>query len=104
MPAEIDASARGGAGVRALYYGLAAVVFLVLVAIAALLANGRGGGVVVVGLVVLWLAGLLAGLAFLIWFIITLNSIARNLREQTRITRHTARQLDLLLAREGADS
>ncbi|MGM1059940.1 hypothetical protein [Saccharothrix sp. Mg75] len=97
MPAKIDDRT-----VKPLRYVLAAAGFLVLVAIATLIANGRVDVAAVDLLVVSWVAGPLIGLAFLIWFVTTLNSIARSLREQTRIARHTARQLELLVAREGA--
>ncbi|QFZ20444.1 hypothetical protein [Saccharothrix syringae] len=89
---------------RTLYYGLAVAGFLVLVAITALLTNEHADGLGVLLLALLWLAAPLASLVFLIWFIVTLNSIARSLREQTHIARHTAGQLDLLAAREGADA
>lgn len=88
---------------KPLHCVLAAAGFLVLVAVVTLLANGPVDGVVTGLLIALWAAAPPAGLAFLIWFVVTLNSIARSLREQTRIARHTARQLDLLAAREGAD-
>lgn len=73
----------------------AAAVFLVLVAIAAMLATSPGADAAFAGLlaVVLWALLPVGALVFLVWLVVTLNRIARASEEQTRLL---AAQLDHL--------
>jgi hypothetical protein len=70
---------------RAAGYAALIIVFLGAVALASLAANSSLPAALLP--VVLWLAVVVGTVVFLVWFIVTLNGIARSLREQTQIMR-----------------
>ena len=86
------------------WLGVLAVVVCV-VAVVAGLAGAPGSASAQDSDTTVWLllplAAWLAGLAFLIWFIVTLNRIARHLGEQTRLARAAAERLARLDASTG---
>lgn len=81
---------------RTLIFGLLAGLFLVVVAVAAFLSSRPAAETDGLLALLIWLAVSLAGVAFLVWFIVTMNKIARHLAEQTRLARHSAELLDRL--------